>query len=50
MKGMLGLGIYSSVDQFSKLNRKSKNFRPQMKTCDAQKLHEGWLAAVKRVL
>jgi glycerol kinase len=50
MNGLLGLGIYSSLDDFSKLNRKSTILRPQMKASDAKKLHDGWLAAVKRVL
>jgi len=50
MNGMLGLGIYSSPDEFAKLPRKQRIFRPQMKASEVKSLHDGWLAAVKRVL
>jgi glycerol kinase len=50
MQGMLGLGIYKSLNELADLPRQQKIFRPQMKPAAAKKFHEGWLAAVKRVL
>ncbi len=50
MNGLLGLGIYSTPDEFAKLQRKQKLFRPQMKPAKGKGLHNGWLEAVKRVL
>ena len=50
MNGLLGLGIYSTPAEFNKMQRKQKLFRPQMKPSEVKKLHDGWLAAVKRVL
>jgi glycerol kinase len=50
MNGLLGLGVYSSIGGFSRLPRKSTIYRPRMKASDVKKLHDGWLAAVERVL
>jgi glycerol kinase len=50
MNGLLALGIYQSLDELAKLPRAQKNFRPRMKNAEAEKLHAGWCAAVKRVL
>jgi glycerol kinase len=50
MNGFLGLGVYSSLNDFDKLPRQSKMFRPRMKAAEVKKLHAGWLVAVKRVL
>jgi glycerol kinase len=50
MNGLLGLGVYSSPDEIAKLPRKQTTFRPRMKAVEVKKLHDGWLAAVKRVL
>ncbi|HTB83810.1 MAG TPA: glycerol kinase GlpK [Candidatus Sulfotelmatobacter sp.] len=50
MQGLLGLGIYKSLDELAKLPRAQINFRPRMKPAEAKKLHDGWLIAVKRVL
>ena len=50
MQGMLGLGIYKSLNELAKLPRQQKVFRPQMKAAEAKKLHDGWQRAVKRVL
>jgi len=50
MNGLLGLEIYASPDDFRKLPRHLKVFRPQMKAARAKQFHAGWLAAVKRVL
>ena len=50
MQGMLGLGLCKSLGELSKLPRKQKIFRPQMKAAEVKKLHDGWKRAVKRVL
>ena len=50
MQGMLGLGIYKSLNDLARLPRKQKLFRPQMKAAEVKKLHDGWKQAVKRVL
>jgi len=50
MSGLLGLGIRQSLDDLAALPREVKNFRPQMDAAKATQLHQGWLAAVKRVL
>ncbi len=50
MQGMLGLGIYKSLNELARLPRKQKLFRPQMKAAEANKLHAGWKQAVQRVL
>lgn len=50
MNGLLGLGIRSSPTELAKLPRREKVFRPKMKSVEAKKLHDGWLAAVNRVL
>jgi glycerol kinase len=50
MNGLLGLGVYSSPVEFAKLPRPQTIFRPQMKAAEVKKFHDGWLAAVQRVL
>lgn len=51
MNGLLGLGVYSSPMEFDKLlPRKEKIFRPRMKAGEVKRLHDGWVAAVRRVL
>ena len=50
MQGMLGLGIYKSLNELARLPRKQKLFRPQMKAAEAYKQHAGWKQAVQRVL
>jgi glycerol kinase len=50
MNGLLGMGICKSLDDLSTLPRKATPFRPQMDRATAKRLHDGWLAAVKRVL
>ena len=50
MQGLLGLGIYNSLDELAKLKRAQKIFRPQMKAKLVQKNYAGWQQAVKRVL
>jgi glycerol kinase len=50
MNGLLGLGIYRSLDDLATLPRAQQTFRPKMKSADAKRLHDGWQQAVKRVL
>lgn len=50
MNGLLGLGIYKSLDDLAALPRESKSFKPQMKPELVKKNYEGWKRAVKRVL
>lgn len=50
MNGLLGLGIYRSLDELARLPRAHKNFRPQMNPKQVQKNHDGWKRAVQRVL
>jgi len=50
MNGLLGLGLHRSLAELAKLPREQKYFRPQMKSAAVKELHNGWLAAVKRVL
>jgi len=50
LNGLLGLGISESLEQLAKLPRVQKTFRPQMNPDQARRLHEGWLAAVRRIL
>jgi glycerol kinase len=50
MNGLLGLGVYQSLDELAALPRAVKNYRPAMKAAEAKRLHAGWLAAVKRIL
>lgn len=50
LQGLLGLGFYRSLDEIAQLPRAQRTFRPEMKTRQAKQLHEGWLAAVKRIL
>ena len=50
MNGLLALGIYPSLDELAQLPRRQTIFRPRMKPARVKQLHDGWLAAVKRVL
>jgi glycerol kinase len=50
MMGLLGLGIHQSLDELAVLPRKQTVFRPRMKRAEADQLHAGWRAAVRRVL
>ena len=50
MQGLLGLGIYKSLDELAKLKGAQKNFRPEMNAKLVQKNYDGWRQAVKRVL
>jgi glycerol kinase len=50
MSGLLGLGLYKSLDELAAVPRESQCFRPRMNSARVRRLHEGWRAAVKRVL
>lgn len=50
MNGWLGLGVYRSLNELTTIPRATKSFRPQMKAAEVKRLHDGWLAAVRRVL
>jgi glycerol kinase len=50
MNGWLGLGVYRSLNELAAIPRVTKSFRPQMKAAEVKRLHDGWLAAVRRVL
>jgi glycerol kinase len=50
MNGLLGLGVCKSLDDLAALPREVKSFHPQMDAVKVGQLHQGWLAAVKRVL
>jgi len=50
MNGLLNLGICNSHDDLAALPRETRVFRPQMAPAKVRQLHDGWLAAVKRVL
>ena len=50
LNGLLGLGYYQSLEELSALPCPAQSFQPQMKSREADRLHAGWLAAVKRVL
>jgi glycerol kinase len=50
MSSLLGLGIVKSLDELAKLPRKQTIYRPNMRPSDVKRFHDGWLAAVKRVL
>ena len=50
MNGLLGLGLYKSLDELASLPREMKHFQPQMAGDQAEKNYSGWKQAVKRVL
>jgi glycerol kinase len=50
MNGLLGLDPGNSLDILASLPRPHKAYRRRMNATKAKQLHDGWLAAVKRVL
>ena len=50
MNGLLGLRLCKSLDDLATLPSEMKIFRPRMNAARVKQLHQGWLAAVKRVL
>jgi glycerol kinase len=50
LNGLLGRGIYKSLEDLERMPRRWEVYRPKMHTALAKKFHDGWCAAVKRVL
>jgi glycerol kinase len=50
MNGLLGLGVCRSLEELGGLPRRQRTFRPRLKSAEADRLHSGWRAAVRRVL
>jgi glycerol kinase len=50
MNGLLGLGVYRSLNELSAVPRNLTSFKPRMNLTQNQQLHRQWLAAVERVL
>jgi glycerol kinase len=50
MSGLLGLGIYKSLEELTTLPHEATSFRPKMDGASVRRLYDGWLAAVKRIL
>jgi glycerol kinase len=50
MSGLLGLGVYNSMNDLAGLDGKTRLFLPNMKPGKVKQLHDGWIAAVKRAL
>jgi glycerol kinase len=48
--GLLGLGVYQSLDELAALPRQVRTYRPLMSRADANRLYEGWQAALGRIL
>ena len=48
--GLLGLGVYKSLEDLAALPRSARTYRPQMPRDAADQLHVGWQTAVRRVL
>ena len=48
--GMLGLEMHKSLEDLAALPRETVDYLPQMPEQEANRLHDGWVAAVKRVL
>jgi len=50
MAGLLGLGICRSLDDLATLPRDLRSYPPARDAATVRRLHDGWRAAVKRVL
>jgi glycerol kinase len=50
MAGLLGLGVYGSLEELAALPRITTSHRPQMSRAEANYLYAGWQSAVRRVL
>jgi len=50
MNGLLAIGAFRSPAEFSALPRAARAFSPQRSAAEMKTLHDGWRAAVKRVL
>jgi glycerol kinase len=50
MNGLLGLGLCETLFHLTRLPHDARSFQPGMKPSQVKQLHDGWLAAVRRVL
>lgn len=50
MNGLLALGLVKSLDELAAMPRASSLYSPQMSAAAVKHLHDGWLAAVNRIL
>jgi glycerol kinase len=50
MAGLMGLGLYHTLEDLTSLPRKTRSYHPKMDGETVSRLHNGWLEAVKRVL
>jgi len=50
MNGLLALGVVKSLDELAAMTRESRTYSPQMPAANVKHLHDGWIAAVKRIL
>lgn len=50
LNGLLGLGVYKSLEDLERMPRQWEIYRPKMDRALAKKFHDGWCGAVKRVL
>ncbi|KAF0172741.1 MAG: glycerol kinase [Limisphaerales bacterium] len=50
MNGLLALGEFKSLDELAALPRSTRTYSPRMPAAEVKRLHDGWLAAVKRIL
>jgi glycerol kinase len=50
MAGLLGLSVYRSFDDLTTLPRDSRSYSPSLEETVVRQQHDGWRAAVKRVL
>jgi len=50
LAGMLGMGVYKSLDELAALPRETVRYSPAMPREQADRLHAGWKRAVKQVL
>jgi glycerol kinase len=48
--GLVGLGVYNSLEELAALSRAASSFKPQMADDAAELLLAGWKTAVNRVL
>jgi glycerol kinase len=50
LNGLLGLGIHKSLEDLEQMPRRWEIYRPKMDRTLAKQFHDGWCAAIKRVL
>ncbi len=48
--GMLGLGIYDSLETLATLPRETRTYRPQRNSAQVRQLRTGWQTAIERLL